>query len=90
MDANDYDKERELLKQLENKEIKAFRRFYKEYSDDLLILAYMLLESNTLAIKAVDDLFERLWLEEKFEYIEPPIHKFLVSELHKTCIVRIN
>lgn len=90
MDANDYDKERDLLKQLENKEIKAFRRFYKEYSDDLLILAYMLLESNTLAIRAVDELFERLWVEARFEYIEPPIHKFLVSELHKACIVRVN
>jgi hypothetical protein len=88
MDANDYEKERDLLKQLGNKEIRAFRRFYKEYSDDLLILAYMLLESNTKAIKAVDELFERLWLEAKFEYIEPPIHKFLVSELHKSCIKR--
>jgi DNA-directed RNA polymerase specialized sigma24 family protein len=85
MQANDIEAEKALLSKLKSKDIRAFKRFYKEYSDDLLILAYSLLENAALAIAAVDELFERLWIDAKFEYIDPPIHRFLTAELRKNC-----
>ena len=83
MQANDIEAEKVLLNKLKSRDIRAFKCFYKEYSDDLLILAYSLLENATLAIAAVDELFERLWIDAKFEYIDPPIHRFLTAELRK-------
>ncbi|MES1159648.1 MAG: hypothetical protein ABUM51_02740 [Bacteroidota bacterium] len=70
---------------MRNRDIKAFKLFYKEYSDDLLILAFSLLENASLAIRTVDELFERLWVDATFESIEPPIHRFLYAELRKNC-----
>lgn len=83
MDTDDWEKEKALLKRLENRDIKAFKQFYKKYSGDLLILGYCLLENSGLAIQLVDDLFERLWIEESFGQIDPPIHKFLYTEFKK-------
>ncbi|HWK04996.1 MAG TPA: hypothetical protein VNS58_15245 [Puia sp.] len=85
MKTSDLEEEKALLTKLKNKEIQAFKRFYEEYSEDLLIVAFCLLESVSLAIKAVDDLFERLWMEATFESIDPPIHRFLYRELRKNC-----
>jgi hypothetical protein len=83
MEADEWAEEKALLKKLENKDIKAFKHFYKKYSGDLLILGYCLLENSTLAIQMVDALFERLWAEERFVEIDPPIHKFLYTEFKK-------
>jgi len=85
MKTSDLEEEKALLTKLKNKEIQAFKRFYEEYSEDLLIVAFCLLENVSLAIKAVDDLFERLWMEATFESIDPPIHRFLYRELRKNC-----
>lgn len=90
MKENDIEAEKFLLSRLKSRDIKAFKRLYKEYSDDLLILAYSLLENATLAINAVDELFERLWMDAKFDYIDPPIHRFLSAELRKNCENRRN
>ena len=83
MKATDLETEKALLDKLRSRDIKAFKLFYKEYSDDLLIVAFSLLENASLAIRAVDELFERLWMEANFEYIDPPIHRFLYAELRK-------
>ena len=85
MKSTDLETEQALLMKLRNKDIKAFKLFYKEYSDDLLILAYSLLENASLAIRAVDELFEHLWMDAKFEAIDPPIHLYLYTELRKKC-----
>jgi len=85
MKKNDYEEEEALLTRLKNKEIKAFRYFYKEYSEDLLILAFCLLENVSQATRVVDELFERLWMDATFECIYPPIHRCLYAELRKNC-----
>lgn len=85
MKTDDFEEEKALLTKLKNKEIKAFKHFYKEYSEDLLILAFCLLENVSLATNAVDELFERVWMDATFECIHPPIHRFLYAELRKNC-----
>jgi hypothetical protein len=90
MDPKDFEEEKALLKKLEARDIQAFKRFYKIYSDDLLIVAFSLLEDTALAIRTVDEFFERLWIEAKFELIDPPIHRFLYTELRKHCETGMN
>ena len=85
MKTNDLETEQQLLNKLKSRDIQAFKQFYKEYSDDLLILAFSLLDNASLAIRTVDELFERLWVDAKFDSIDPPIHKFLYAELKKNC-----
>lgn len=85
MKTIDFEEEKALLTQLKNKDIKAFKRFYNEYAEDLLIVAFCLLENVGQAIRTVDELFERLWMDAAFECIDPPIHRFLYTELKKSC-----
>lgn len=83
MDASQFEEETDLLKALQQKDIKAFKRFYKEYRDDLIIFTFCQVHDVELAYKAVDQLFERLWQEGDFQRVHPPIYKFLLVEMRK-------
>jgi hypothetical protein len=85
MEPADFEDELVLLEGLKNKSIKAFSALYKEYSEDLLLLAYTILGDPTLSHRAVDKLFIDLWEKQVFTNITPPIHHFLYSELRKNC-----
>ena len=77
--------EHKLLEELKRKDIQAFARFHSEYSNDLLIFAFTLLEDAPLAIKKVDELFLSMWEENKLDNIELPIYNYLCQELRKLC-----
>lgn len=85
MENSDFPDELVLLEGLKNKDIKAFATLYKEYSEDLLLLAYTLMGDPALSHRAVDNLFTDLWEKQVFADITPPIHHFLYSELRKNC-----
>lgn len=85
MDPNDLYEEKAFLQALQNRNVKAFIRLYKEYGEDILILAYSELEDPHAAARMVDKFFEKLWDEADFEAIEPPIYKFLADEIRRMC-----
>lgn len=85
MDPNDLYEEKAFLQVLQNRNVKAFIRLYKEYGEDILILAYSELEDPHAAARMVDKFFEKLWDEADFEAIEPPIYKFLADEIRRMC-----
>jgi hypothetical protein len=85
MDPNDLAEERVLLQALQSRNVKAFIRLYKEYGEDMLILAYSELEDPRAAASMVDRFFEKLWDEADFGAIEPPLYKFLSEELRRMC-----
>lgn len=85
MESPDFEDEFVLLEGLKNKDIKAFARLYKEYSEDLLLLAYTLTGDPVLCERAVDKLFTDLWEKGMPATVTPPIHHFLYSELRKNC-----
>ena len=85
MENNDFADELVLLEGLKNKNIKAFAKLYKEYSEDLLLLAFTLVNDPLLSNRAVDNLFIALWEKKVFDDITPPLHHFLYSELRKCC-----
>ncbi|MFT3822371.1 MAG: hypothetical protein QM731_00575 [Chitinophagaceae bacterium] len=85
MDAAEFDKQMELLQRLKNKEVGAFEELSKEYSEDLLLLAYTILKNPEDSAKAVECLFTALWEREQFDDVTPPLHHFLYRELKKCC-----
>ena len=86
MDQADFEEEMALIKELQKHNIQTFSRFYKKYSPDMLILAHTILNDAELSAKAVDSIFEKLWEEKKFSYIQPPIHTYLYRAVKKVCI----
>lgn len=85
METIDFEDEQQLLDGLKHKNIHAFIRLYKDYSEDLLVLAYTLVGDAALSSRAVDRLFTNLWEQSRFTEIRPPLHHFLYSELRKIC-----
>jgi hypothetical protein len=85
MEITDFEDEHKLLDGLKHRNIHAFIKLYKDYSEDLLVLAYTLIGDPTLSSRAVDRLFTSLWEQGQFSHINPPLHHFLYSELRKIC-----
>ena len=83
MEINDEElnQERTLLNDLEKRNIRAFMRLYRNYSEDLLIFAYSHLHDRRVAIKTVEEFFEDLWSMAKFTEINPPIYRYLVEQM---------
>lgn len=77
--------EQALLKALAKRDIKAFIQLYKDYGEDLLILAYSMLEDPKKAEQMVDNFFEDLWEKADFEHIELPLYRYLATEMRKAC-----
>jgi hypothetical protein len=85
MKEADFKDEFVLLEGLKDRNIHSYIRLYKEYSEDLLVLAYTLTGDPILASNAVDRLFTALYEKDLFMHVEPPLHHFLYSELRKYC-----
>lgn len=81
----DFRDELTLLEGLKRRNVHAFIRLYREYSEDLLVLAFTLTDDPILSSQAVDMLFTDLWEKGSFTDIAPPIHHFLYSELRQYC-----
>ncbi|HTI94633.1 MAG TPA: hypothetical protein VL727_28775 [Puia sp.] len=83
MEINDEElnQERTLLNDLEQRNIRAFMRLYRNYSEDLLIFTYSHLHDRRVAIKMVEEFFEDLWSMAKFTEINPPIYRYLVEQM---------
>jgi hypothetical protein len=78
---NELNEEKMLLTDLEKRNIRAFMRLYRNYSEDLLIFAYSHLHDRRVAIKTVEEFFEDLWSMAKFTEIDPPIYRHLVRQM---------
>jgi|GEM_PF-1107497 len=82
---NELNEEKTLLNDLEKRNIRAFMRLYKNYSEDLLIFAYSHLHDRRIAIKTVEEFFEDLWSMAKFTEIDPPIYRYLLGQMRSIC-----
>jgi DNA-directed RNA polymerase specialized sigma24 family protein len=75
----------EIIYQLQQRNIQAFKALCHDYAEDMTILAYILLEDSNQANQVVDDLLLRLWSEDGFRNATIPLHKFLFQEVKKEC-----
>lgn len=85
MEIPDFEDEVKLLEGLQHKNVHAFIKLYKDYSEDLLVLAYTLIGDPALSSRAVHKLFTDLWEQGRFTNIHPPLYHFLHLELRKIC-----
>jgi len=85
LNEEEYHEEKRLLIELENRNVKAFMRLYKEYKDDLLIFAFSHLNDKKRAVETVEEFFEDLWSTARFTEISPPIYKYLLQQLRSIC-----
>jgi DNA-directed RNA polymerase specialized sigma24 family protein len=75
----------EVIYQLQQHNIKAFKALCHDYAEDMTILAYILLEDSDRANQVVNDLLLRLWSEEGFRDATSPLHTFLFQQVKKEC-----
>ena len=75
----------EIIYQLQQQNIKAFKTLCCDYAEDMIILAYILLEDSNRANQVVDDLLLRLYAEEGFRNATVPLHRYLFQEVKKAC-----
>lgn len=85
LDTHEFNEESTLLSELQKRNIRAFMRLYRNYSEELLIFTYGQLLDRQLAVKTVDEFFEDLWEAAKFKEITPPIYKYLITQLRGIC-----
>jgi hypothetical protein len=77
--------DQEVIYQLQQRNIKAFKALCLDYAEDMTILAYILLEDSKRANKVIDDLLLRLYAEDGFRNATVPLHTFLFQEVKKAC-----
>jgi len=75
----------EIIHQLQQHNIKAFKILCYDYAEDMTILAYILLEDSDRANQVVNDLLLRLWSEDGFRNAIVPLHTFLFQQVKKEC-----
>lgn len=75
----------ELLSRLRNRDIKAFKSLVIDYSEDMTLLAFILLGDHVKANDLVGNLLLNLWTDGSLNAVEPPLHLFLFGEVRKAC-----
>jgi heterodisulfide reductase subunit A-like polyferredoxin len=75
----------EILARLQEQDIKAFKMLVIEYSNDMTVLAYLLLCNREQAMKVVDDILFRLLDPVYIAGVSPPLDKHLFAEIRGAC-----
>jgi DNA-directed RNA polymerase specialized sigma24 family protein len=78
-----------LLDGLLNNDVRAYQALRKEYAEDLIIFAYMLLHDGPRAHDVVDRFLLKLYQENGFSEATLPLHAFLYKRLRKECETEI-
>ena len=78
-----------LLNGLLNSDLRAYEALRKEYEEDLIIFAYMLLHDGSKAHEVVDRFLWGLYSEHGFSEATLPLHAFLYKRLRKECETEI-
>jgi hypothetical protein len=77
--------ESEIIQQLRQRNSGAFKALIGDYSEDMLVLAYLLTDDATRANEVVSDLLYKIWIEGPPEELVPPLHVYLYAEVRKAC-----
>lgn len=78
-----------LLYGLQHNDANAFQALQHEYSEDLIIFAYMLLHDAHKSEEVVERFLTNLYKENEFAQASLPLHAFLYKKLRKECETEI-
>jgi|GEM_PF-4720379 len=74
-----------ILDYLRKQKLLGVRYLLSRYSDSLEMIASYLLGDRAEAKYLVGDVIWDLWIHNKFDDIDPPLRKFLYTEITKAC-----
>jgi len=74
-----------ILDYLRQQKLQGIRFLYSRYSDSLEMIAYYFLGDKTEAKYLVGEVVWGLWLHHGFVDAQPPLRKFLYTEIKKAC-----
>jgi hypothetical protein len=74
-----------ILDYLRQQKLQGIRFLYCRYADSMEMIAYYFLGDKTEAKYLVGEVVWDLWLHHGFVGVEPPLRKFLYSEIKKAC-----
>jgi hypothetical protein len=75
----------EILQQLRNRDIKAFKRVCCDHSENMTMLAFSVLQDIRKADQVVDDVLFSLWNHTDLSTVTVPIQQFLYVQVLKFC-----
>jgi len=78
-----------ILDALRQMKLQGVRFLYGRYADSMEMIAYYFLGDKTEAKYLVGEVVWDLWLHNKFVDVEPPLRRFLISEIQKACHVAL-
>jgi DNA-directed RNA polymerase specialized sigma24 family protein len=84
------DSNTELLSRLKEHDLMAFEDIVIEYSEDMVILAYSILEDSASANEVVTSVIRELWSSDAIRRLNHPIEKSLFSEIRIACRDRLS
>ncbi|HMH22856.1 MAG TPA: hypothetical protein VK563_13815 [Puia sp.] len=78
--------ETELIQQLRQRHIKAFKTLVIDYSEDMLLYAYTLIGSANKSNDIVGRVLYRIQTDGNLEGVEPPLHLYLYGLVKDACM----
>jgi len=76
-----------ILTILKEQKLKGIRYLYSHYGDGMEMIASYLLGDKAQAREVVSDVIWDMWINHKFDRVDPPLRKFLYTEISKACKV---
>jgi hypothetical protein len=74
-----------LIQGLRTRDILAFKTLVVEYSEDMLILAYLLCHDHEKAAFIVDEILMAVYAGSLANSLTSPLHPFFMAEVRKAC-----
>jgi hypothetical protein len=75
----------EILNQLRNRDIRAFKRVCCDHSENMTALAFSVLQDMRKANQVVDEVLFKLWNETDLSMVTVPFQQFLNVQVLKSC-----
>jgi hypothetical protein len=75
----------ETLEYLKNLKSRGVRYLCCRYGEGMIVVAFRILGDIEKAKDIVYDTFWKLWVEQKFADVIPPLRPFLYEEIKKAC-----
>jgi len=80
----------EILESLKDLKLRGVRYLYSKYGEGMVIVAFHMLGDTDKAKELVYDTFWKLWRENKFTDVTPPLRPFLYKEIQRASLKTIS
>jgi hypothetical protein len=75
----------EILNQLRNRNIRAFKQVCCDHSENMTALAYAILRDTKKTSEVVDEILFKLWNDTDLSTVTMPFQQFFYAQVLKSC-----